>query len=244
MNIARSLLDSQGENVVGEAHHGSVFGGRRQFGCRWFLFFLVLDFQSSENFVLQFFEVLRLKFRYGLFLLLFFALALLFLPLIGFPLFFLDAHEVGINRVHEFAEVFFRTNLRLDDDTLDVPAHVVECDEVGGIDHRQRDRVVHVGDRNDLVKLTKRLRQETDHARIELPFEEVDVLNTDLPGCVFKTFRKNSRQAQGNLRMLRQKISEISSSQCENHRGLNRSHGGGPGFSSQQRHFANRRAIR
>ncbi len=72
----------------------------RSVACR-FLFFVLLDLHAAENFVLQFLEALHLEFG-GFRLASFLRFSSSRLPcLIGFPLLFLEAHELRINRIHE-----------------------------------------------------------------------------------------------------------------------------------------------
>jgi len=112
-----------------------------------------------------------------------------------FSLFFLDAHQVRIDRVHELAEILVRTNLRFDDGPFDIAADIVERDKVRRVHHRECDRVVHISDGHDFVEQTQRLRQQADNARVEFPLEQVDVLDANLLGGVFQTLCQNPRQA-------------------------------------------------
>ena len=131
MNITRALLDGKRENVIRETYDRRVFRRRCQIGRACLLFFLFrLNIESAENFGLKVFQTLRLELRCGFLPFFFPALSVLALLLIRLALVFLEAHQVGIDRLHEFAEVLFRTNLRLDHDALDVAAHVVECHKV------------------------------------------------------------------------------------------------------------------
>ena len=102
-----------------------------------------------------------------------------------------DTHQVRIDSFHELPEIVIRTDLRLDNSAFDVAAHVIECDEIRRVHHRQCDRVVHVRDRHYFMKQAELLGQQSNDAWVELAPEEVDIFDTDLLGRIFEPFRHN-----------------------------------------------------
>src|ERR1041385_7622559 len=94
------------------------------------------------------------------------------------------------------------------------------------------------------MKETERLWKQTDDTRIELPFEQVDVFDTNLFGRILETFGQNPRQAQGYFRVLRQKVPEIRTSQRKYDGWLDSCDRGRPRLSGKQRHFSHRGSPR
>src|SRR5215813_8913049 len=85
VDVAGAFFNGKGEDIVGEANNRRVLGSRSQIHRIGFLFLFLLHLESAENFVLQLFETLQLKFG-GRFL---FTLlvAFFFSPSVGFTLF-------------------------------------------------------------------------------------------------------------------------------------------------------------
>ena len=124
VNVAGAFLDGQRQDIVGKPHDGCILGRSRQVRRIRLLFLFLLNFEAAQNFVLQVLETLHLKFPKRSFL--FVPRAVLFL----LPVRFLDSHEIRVNRIHEPFEVVLGTNLRLDDNTLDVAPDIIKRDQI------------------------------------------------------------------------------------------------------------------
>ncbi len=152
-----------------------------------------------------------------------------------------QVHELRILYGHELAELIVGTDTGLDDDALNVTADVVECHEVGGVHHRQRQCVVGVGDRDDLVLDKDVLGNEPDDARIEVDvFRQADKLDADLLVGFLQPFGEDPGQPQGNLGVQRQEVSEVRACQRVDRGRLDGVDACRARFARQQGHFADR----
>jgi len=161
VDITGALLDGHGENVVREADNGCVLGRSGQVdNVGGLFFFVLLNLQTAEDFILQVLKALHRLVKDRILLLLvppaIFAPSFrsgFFISLFEVPsLLRIEPHDVRVARLHEPAEIVFRADARFDGRSFDMAPNVVKGDKVRRIDHRQSYRVIHVRNGHNLME--------------------------------------------------------------------------------------------
>ena len=146
--------------------------------------------------------------------------------------------EVGVGGRHEALEVFLGRHDRLNEDPFEDAPHVVQRDEVVGVDHGQRQPVVDERDRQKLVLSQHLLGQELQHARVELEFAEVDVLDSGLLVGLFQALGEDAAERQADFGTLEEQVLELLLFEHATHRRLRGEDRGGARLPGQQGHLS------
>jgi len=118
-------------------------------------------------------------------------------------------HGLRVHRAHEALEVVLAHRGGLDHHALQDPADVVERDDVARIGHRERQAVVDERDRHAPVRVDERLRQQREHARIDLQPRQADELDAGVAIGSLEPLGHHAREREGDFRVVLQGALEV-----------------------------------